>query len=282
MARIIFHVDLDAFFASVEELLNPSLRGQPLIVSGYSMRTVVAAANYLARASGVKAGEPISAALRKCPRANVVTPHFREYGKMSRRFARLLQTRVSHLTEVASIDECFVDVSSAVSGYKHAVAEAERVKKMVKDELGLSVSVGIGPNRILAKVATDMQKPYGTTLLTEADVQSKLWPLPISKIPGVGKVADSVLAEEGIMTVGDLARYPDFDRLRELLGKSADYFYDAAWGRGGDSVAGDGDDPKSMSASTTLISDVADYSELQGVIARLCDELALRLRVSRM
>lgn len=282
MASIIFHADLDAFFASVEELLDPSLRESPLIVSGYSMRTVVAAANYLARGYGVKAGEPVNVALTKCPGARVVPPHFREYEKYSRKFIRVLETRVSPLTEAASIDECFLDMSSIVKDFSEAITEAERLKLVVKEQLGLSVSVGIGPNRVLAKIATDMNKPYGTTLLTESEVQTKLWPMPVGKIPGIGKMAKGVLEEARILTIGDLARCPDLDQVRALLGKSADYFYAAAWGRGDATIHAGGDDPKSISASITLVSDVADYSELRAVIANLCEGLAYRLRVTKM
>ena len=284
MAQTIFHVDLDAFFASVEEQINPAYQNHPLIVAGHSMRTVVAAANYAARAFGIKAGEPVSIALQKCPTANVVAPHYQKYTQLSRRFVRLLQTRVSHLTQAVSIDECYVDVSSQINNGEQAIKLAEELKQMVKKELGLSVSVGIGPNHLLAKMASDMQKPYGTTLLTNNDVQSKLWPLNVNKIPGVGKVTHQTLQNLGIKTIGDLAHYSDLNQLRKILGKHADYLSQAAWGKGEVVIGSFGysDEPKSISAAITLISDLTDYKAIQDVIHKLCQELAQRLRDTRV
>lgn len=171
---IIFHIDLDAFFASVEENLNPNLKGKPVVVAGKSRRTVVASANYEARKYGVKSAEPIFLAVKKCPSLVVVSHHFSEYVKVSNLFHNLIYNQFCKKLESASIDECFLDVSDIVNDYKKAKFYAKKIQNKIKSDLNLNVSIGISYNKFLAKTATDINKPFGITIISKDDIKTVL------------------------------------------------------------------------------------------------------------
>lgn len=208
--RAIVHLDLDAFFASVEVLENPLLAGKPVIVGGRpEERGVVASASYPARAFGVRSAMPMSRALALCPEAIVVPPRHRLYADYSRRVMELLH-QVSPLIEPASIDEAYLDLTDQITDWAQAVDRAREVQQRVRDEIGLSSSLGVATNKLVAKIAADQHKPGGLTVVRPGQEAAFLAPLPVQVLWGVGPVTARKLAELlQVSTVGDLAQIPE-------------------------------------------------------------------------
>jgi DNA polymerase IV (DinB-like DNA polymerase) len=206
--RIIAHLDMDAFFASIEALDHPEWSGQPIIVCVFSGRTeesgVVSSASYDARSLGVKAGMPISLAKQKCPSGHFVSVHHERYSSLSDAIFSKLWS-VGSSVEVASIDEAYVDLTSRVNGsWEKAEQSMREFQSLVKKEFSLSCSVGIGPNKLVAKIASDFQKPSGFTVVLPESVSSFLDPLPVKKLLGVGPKTEEILSSHSILTVSDL------------------------------------------------------------------------------
>lgn len=200
MSRRILHVDMDAFFAAIELKRHPELAGRPVVVGGHGdpqSRGVVSTATYEARAFGVRSGMALRIAWRLCPQAVFLPVDFDAYARESERFKAVLQP-FSATIEDAGIDEAYLDVSEA----EDAAAVGRALKQRVKAETGLSCSVGIAPNKLLAKLASDMQKPDGITVLDEADIPGRVWPLPVGKLSGVGPKTEERLREMGVATIG--------------------------------------------------------------------------------
>ncbi len=186
MGRVLFHIDLNAFYANAEILKNSSYENQPLVVSGLSRRGVVCTASYAARELGIHSAMPIKMALQLCPHLIVVPVDFEWYEKLSKQFFDYIRT-FSPYVEPMSIDECFVDVTKTIKQYKRPLDLAWQIQQGLKDELGLSCSIGVAPNRFLAKMASDMRKPMGITILRKQEISKKLWPLPIEDMWGIGR-----------------------------------------------------------------------------------------------
>ena len=205
--RIIFHIDLNAFFASCETTLRPELENLPLAISGEksSKRGIVTTANYVARQFGVHSAMPLMQAKKKCPSLVVVPANFDLYRKISQQFIELLQT-YSDQVEKASIDEAYVDVTHLYHQI-HPVKLAQQIQMRIQNELKIGCSIGIAPNKFLAKMASDMKKPNGITVLRKRDLPSVLWPLPIEEMFGVGKASSLILKQLGINTIEDLVHY---------------------------------------------------------------------------
>lgn len=222
MPRIIFHVDLDAFYASVEQREKPSLRGAPLIIGadpkGGKGRGVVVACSYEARKKGVRSGQPISRAYRLCPDAVYVRPNLELYGQVSYDVMEFLRKFADKFEQV-NIDEAFLDVSQSCSGFGGPVELAKRIKSELKQSEELTCSIGIGPNKSVAKIASDFQKPDGLTYVDPEHVKGFLAPLPVSRISGIGEKTEQRLNELGIKTIGELAAYPP-KALYKRFGKS--------------------------------------------------------------
>ena len=220
----IIHLDLDAFFASVEQRDNPAYRGKPLIVGGISggggnsNRGVVCAASYEARKYGVHAGMPIWEARQKCPRGIFVLTQMNKYLKESKKFFQICSS-YTPLIEPLSIDELFLDVSGCESLFGSSECIGRKIKERVYQELGLNVSVGIAENKFLAKIATNLGKPDGFYLIPSKDIKKILYPLPVSALWGIGKKTEELLKKSGIYQVEQLARMPD-SILENLLGKN--------------------------------------------------------------
>jgi DNA polymerase-4 len=212
---MILHVDLDAFYASVEQRDDPSLRGKPLIVGGHHRRGVVLAASYEVRPFGVRSAMPMVEAMRLCPHAVVVSPRMDHYGKISEDFFAILH-RWSPLVEGLSLDEAFLDVAGEERLFGDAPAIARKIKDEVKGELGLIASVGVAPIKFAAKIASDVGKPDG--LVVVDDVQKFLHPLPVWRLWGVGKKTEAILARLGLKTIGDVSRSSEAE-LRPSLGQ---------------------------------------------------------------
>ncbi len=220
----IIHLDLDAFFASVEQRDNPAYRGKPLIVGGISggkgnsNRGVVCAASYEARKYGVHAGMPIWEARQKCPRGIFVPTQMSKYLKESKKFFQIC-SNYTPLIEPLSIDELFLDVSGCESLFGSSKLIGRKIKERVYQELSLKVSVGIAENKFLAKIATNLGKPDGFYIIPSKDIQKILYPLPVSSLWGIGKKTEELLKKSGIYLVEQLARMPD-SILENLLGKN--------------------------------------------------------------
>jgi len=204
MTRSILHVDMDAFYASVEQRDNPDLRGKPVIVgAGPHERGVVSAASYEARRFGVHSAMPSRTAHKLCPQGVFVPPNMGKYSEASHQIMAILEG-FTPFVEPLSIDEAFLDVTGALRKFGDAITIAKRIKSNIRSQTGLTASVGVAPNKFLAKLASDLKKPDGLAVITEEDKVRVLAPLPVSKIWGVGKVTEKRLQEIGIQTIGDL------------------------------------------------------------------------------
>lgn len=279
MARVYFHIDMNAFFVNAEILLDPSLKGKPVAVSGTTRRSVVSTASYEARAFGVHSAQPIQEAMKLCPDLIVVPGHHRFYMELSDQFMRIVK-RYTDEIEQASIDECYADVTDAIMKFPKPLDLAIRIQKEILMETGIPCSIGVGPNMFLAKMASDMKKPMGITVLRIRDVKEKMWPLPIGEMRGVGKKTEPLLQALGIRTIGDLAGYADHEKLKKIFGKNTDHMMKRACGYD-DRVIVREWDAKSMGVSETLLEDVTDYEELRGVYRTLSRRLSRRLKEDR-
>ncbi|NLG50522.1 MAG: DNA polymerase IV [Chloroflexi bacterium] len=274
--RWIIHVDLDAFFASVEELLQPALRGKPLIVGGNpNERGVVSSASYAARAYGVRSAMPVAQALRLCPQAIVVPPRHGEYSRRSRAVMDILR-EITPAVEQISIDEAFLDVTGCERLWGPVREIGELIQRRVMDEQRLPVSLGIATNRLVAKIACDLGKPKGLVLVEPGTEAAFLAPLPIERLWGVGQVTGGKLRKMGIATIGDLAGWPEA-QLARVLGEQGRGLALAA--RGVDeSPLHISRDQRSISQERTFVRDVADEETLQRVLSRMSERVAARLR----
>lgn len=276
--RVIAHLDFDAFFAAVEENRDPSLRGKPVIVGG-GERGVVSTANYIARRYGVHSAMPLRTARRLCPHGVYLTGHHKLYAEYSKRLMDMLD-EYSPLVEQMSLDEAYVDLTGTEKLFGPPVRTARTIQKRVMDELGLSISVGLATNKLLAKVASDFQKPSGFTVVRRGEEAAFLEPLPVEKLPGVGPALLSQLHDRGVVTVGDLAKIPP-----HLLRLS--------FGEWGESLAhrARGEDPrlvtpreevKSISRERTFDEDVSDQGLLEATLIALTEDVCRRLRRKRL
>lgn len=280
MGRVIFHIDLNSFFASAEILKNSALEGQPVVVSGLNRRSVVSTASYEARSYGVHSAMPLHMALEKCPDLIVVQGEYSWYEELSERFFKYLR-KFSPFIEPASIDECYMDVTEAIKAYKRPLDLAWIIQKNVKEDLKLPCSIGVAPNKFLAKMASDMRKPMGITVLRKQEVPKKLWPLPISDMWGIGKKSVPVLEENGILTIGDLANADNEKKVMTLLGKHAYQFIQNARGNSSNQLNYN-QSLQSISQSTTLDRDISEYDEVRTVFQRLAKSLSARAKAERV
>jgi DNA polymerase-4 len=272
MNRVILHVDMDAFFAAIEQLRRPELRGKPVVVGGDGdprKRGVVSTASYEARQYGIHSAMPLRTAYRMCPHAVFLPVDFRTYEEYSRRLMEILR-EFSPLVEPMSLDEAYVDISHRP---EDPLALARTIKERIRDELGLTASVGIGPNKLLAKIASGLQKPDGLTALWEHEVNERLGNLPVTVLMGIGPKTAARLREAfGVETVGDLQRVPLPD-LQEAMGpRHGAYLYRIARGIDDSPVITEWE-PKSYSRETTFQWDVRRREHLVRTIHALGEEL---------
>ena len=226
--RKIVHIDMDAFYASVEQRDDPGLRGRPVVVAWRGQRSVVCAASYEARVFGVRSAMPAARAERLCPDAVFVAPDFTRYRAVSRRVREIL-LRHTELVEPLSLDEAYLDVTETKTGLPTATAVAKAIRASIREELSLTASAGVAPNKFLAKIASDWRKPDGLFVIRPEDVAAFLEPLPVSRIHGVGKVMDGRLASLGIRTVGELAAV-DVAELENRFGRYGRRLHELAHG----------------------------------------------------
>jgi DNA polymerase-4 len=278
---MILHVDMDAFFAAVEQASNPRLRGRPVVVCGDpDRRGTVATASYEARAFGVTAGMPTGEARRLCPQGAFIEGSPEKYRSISVYLLELYKL-ITPVVEPFSIDEAFLDLGGTPWGAdrESAVRAARTIQRWVGERLGLSATVGVAPNKLIAKMASGVEKPHGLTVLDEDAFRRRFWPLPCEALWGVGAQTAQALGRLGILTVADLAHAPA-ERLAGAFGINGPRLKVAAWGEDASPVVPyyQGIDAKSMGHEFTLLTDTRDGDMLEGLLVRLADQVARRMR----
>jgi DNA polymerase-4 len=267
--RKIIHVDMDAFYASVEQRDDPQLKGKPVIVAWKGNRSVVCAASYEARAFGVRSAMPAMRAERLCPAAVFVAPDFTRYRAVSKSVREIFKLHTD-LIEPLSLDEAYLDVTANKTGLPTATLVARTIRDQIRQELNLTASAGVAPNKFLAKLASDWRKPNGLFVIQPEEVDAFLLPLPVGRLPGVGKVTEEKLAKLGIKIVGEL-RDVDLAGLEELFGRYGLRLHELA--RGVDESEVIPDRPtQSISVEDTFERDVP-LSETEPMIRRLAEKL---------
>lgn len=279
MNRVIIHVDMDAFYASVEQRDDPALRGKPVIVGADPKtgrgRGVVSAASYEARQFGVHSAQPISKAYRLCPQGIFLPVRGRRYAEVSRRIMDIFRA-YTPLVETISLDEAFLDMTGTEKLLGPAKEVGRRIKGQIREQESLTASVGIGPNKLVAKIASDLEKPDGFVVVRSEDVQAFLAPLPVGKLWGIGKKTEERLADLGIRTVGELAVLSQ-ETLERMFGRMGLVLWERAHGIDGSPVV-PLHEAKSISNERTFEEDVGDPSVLQNTLLRLSEKVGYRLR----
>ncbi|RLI79890.1 DNA polymerase IV [Archaeoglobales archaeon] len=270
MGKIILHVDMDHFFTAIEERENPELRGKPVVVGADPKkgRGVVSTCNYEARKFGIKSGMPISRAYKLCPDAVFLPVNYELYKKVSKNIMEILRKYADKL-ERWGLDEAFLDVSSRVKDYEEAKSLAKEIKREIFKREKLTCSIGIGPNKLVAKIASDFNKPDGLTVVRENEARDFLAPLSVRKLIGVGRKTEKKLREMGIKTVGDLASY-DPSKLADVFGVMGSKLYLMAQGIDGSEVR-EREDRKSMGRELTFDEDTDDLDFVVGVLDMLSE-----------
>jgi DNA polymerase-4 len=274
--RHIIHADLDAFYAAVEQLDNPELRGKPVLVGGRPEgRGVVATASYEARKFGVHSAMPMATAVRHCPQGIIVRPRFDRYRELSQQVMRVFRD-ITTVVEPLSLDEAFLDITEVVNpGGRPPLALALELKERVKAETALNISVGVGTTKSVAKIASDLQKPDGLVVVAPGDERAFLAPLAVRKLPGIGPKASQRLMRDGIETIGQLAdQSPEWFQRR--FGKRAEGIRLRAAGQDRDPVNTERV-AKSISSETTFPEDIRDPAELYRQISRLSTKVTQQL-----
>ena len=284
LERLIFHVDVNSAFLSWESARRVSrgeqdLRDIPAIIGGDSQKRtgIVLAKSIPAKAFGIQTGEPVSAALRKCPGLACAEPDFALYTRCSRAFMDICR-EYAPVVEKYSIDECFLDMSGTARLYPDPIAAACKIKDAIRDRLGFTVNVGVGENRLLAKMASDFEKPDRVHTLFRREVGRKMWVLPVGDLFTVGASTAEKLRKAGLRTIGDLAQC-DLPRVQRIVGgKLGQQIHDFANGIDPSPVLAQPEEPKGYSVSTTLETDVVTAQQAHGVLLALTDSVAARMR----
>lgn len=280
--RVILHSDLNNFFASVEIANNPALAGKPLIVCGDPKKRhgIVLAKNEEAKKYGIKTAETVYSALKKCPDLQMVGSHYSQYQRYSR-LVREIYGRYTEKIEECSIDECALDMTESVALFGDGQTIAERIRKEVKQELGLTVSIGVSFNKVFAKLASELKKPDAVTLVSKENYQKIVFPLPVGKLLFVGGATEQALHKMGVRTIGELAT-ADEQTLVRLLGKRGKQLRTFARGEDEEPVKWQKskEDLKSIGNSTTLPKDITDREEVKRYIYALSESVTSRGRVA--
>lgn len=270
---------MDAFYASVEQRDDPSLRGKPLVVGGGSNRGVVAAASYEARKFGIRSAMPMRDAYRRCPDLLRVAPQMSHYSAVSKEVFTIFR-EFTPFVEGLSLDEAFLDVSASLALFGNEVSIAREIKKRIKSQTALTASVGVAPNKLVAKIASDLDKPDGLCVVTLDNLRETLDPLPARVIPGIGRETLAKLKRVGIETIADLRQAPDRD-LDPIFGKFTKRTRDRASGVDDRPVVSSRAD-KSISAEETFDSDLAEIPAMNRQLLRLSERTASRIRAKEL
>ncbi|MGO9378150.1 MAG: DNA polymerase IV [Dissulfurispiraceae bacterium] len=276
--RRILHMDMDAFFAAVEQKRNPSLIGKPVVIGGSgdpTRRGVASTASYEAREYGIHSAMPLRTAYKLCPEAIFLRVDYEEYVRVSRIFKAVLHEFTSLLEDVG-IDEAFLDISGLPTSSEEI---AHDIKRKIWEATNLSCSIGIAPNKLLAKIASDMQKPDGLTIILQADIEARIWPLSVRKLWGVGPKTEAYLRAKNINTIGELAALTLEKLIEEFGNSSGSYLYSAARGIDETPVVTHWE-PKSSSRETTFQADIDNWQRIAKNLAELCREVSKDLKRS--
>ncbi len=277
--RLILHVDMDCFFAAVEQRDHPEYRGKPVIVGGLSARGVVSTASYEARKYGVHSAMPMSLAKRKCPEGIFLQGSYRQYGIVSAQIFEIL-ARFSPLIEPLSIDEGFLDLTGMEAMLKGSPrAYGQKLKDAILSETGLAASVGIAPNKFLAKLASDLEKPDGLVIIRQEDIRNVLWPLPVSRIWGVGKKTEAMLLRFGYRCIGDLAKARPEVLEKQVGQRLAVHLLELSQGRDERPVEA-AREAQSIGKETTFEEDLRSREEAEHHLLSLAAQVGWRLRRS--
>jgi DNA polymerase-4 len=277
--RAILHVDMDAFYASVEQRDRPELRGQPVIVGGTSNRGVVAAASYEVRKFGVRSAMPIREALRRCPHAICVQPRMSVYREVSHQVFAVFH-EYTPVVEGLSLDEAFLDVTASLALKGDAVTIARHIKDGILAATRLTASVGVAPNKLVAKIASELEKPDGLTVVNADNLRAVLDPLTVRRLPGLGRKLGERVEAAGLTTLGQLRVAPDAV-LWPIFGRDSQRMRERAAGIDERAVASEWDE-KSISAEETFFTDLADPSRMHSEVARLADRASSRMRAQNL
>lgn len=278
--RYILHIDMDAFYASVEQMDNPQLKGKAVIVGGTAkQRGVVAAASYEARKFGIYSAMSTSHALRLCPDAILLPVRMERYSQLSKQIIEIFCEYTPDVEQI-SLDEAFLDVTGSILLFGSAEKIGRQIKDRIKKEIGLTASVGIAPNKFMAKLASDLEKPDGFVIITEENKQRILDPLAVSKIWGVGKVTSKSLNDSGINTIEQLRKTP-LKILQNILGNQAEDLLLLAQGIDERPVEPNRE-AKRMSAEETFPQDIIDKDFLLNILSKQVEEVAGRLREEKL
>jgi len=273
--RIVLHIDLDAYYASIEQRDHPELRGKPVVVGGSPQsRGVVATCSYEARAFGVRSAMPARTAYRLCPQAIFLPPRFEVYHAVSVQIMAILKS-VTSLVEPLSLDEAYLDITSNVSDFPEAVQLACTIKERIREETGLTASAGVSFNKLLSKLGSDAHKPDGLTLITPEQAPAFLDALPVEKFFGVGRVTAAALRERGILSGSDLRRMGE-EELRGLLGSRGSLLYQHVRAKD-DRPVEPLRERKSVGKEITLERDLADRGQMEAILAGLAEQVERRL-----
>ncbi len=283
MTRIILHVDMDAFFAAIEQREHPELKGKPVIIGadpreGHG-RGVVSTCSYEARKFGVHSAMPISHAYRLCPHGIYLPPNGKLYQQVSQNIFNILY-EFSDLVEPVSIDEAFLDVTGSQRLYGDGPTIAQKIKQRIKEKEQLTASIGVAPNKYLAKIASDLEKPDGLVVVEPGKIEEFLWPLDISRLWGAGQRTQQILRKMGINTIGQLAQYPA-EILKQKLGSAGEHFYRLAHGQD-DRPVRVSDEVKSVSNEHTFGQDIDDIDFIRQKLVYLCEKVGYRLRKKQL
>lgn len=272
----ILHVDMDAFYASVEVRDRPGLKGRPVVVGGLGTRSVVLSATYEARAFGVRSAMPVTRARRLCPEAIFIPPRHGLYGQVSREVMAVFRD-ITPEVEPLSLDEAFLDVAGAARRLGRPAVIGEQIREQIREQQGITCSVGVAPVKFVAKIASARCKPDGLLVVPADEVLSFLHPLPVSALWGVGDKAEQVLARLGLRNIGDIAHIPLATLQRELGAAAGSHLHDLAWGRDPRHVTPQRED-KSVGAEETFETDVDDPEVIRRELLRLSGRTAGALR----
>jgi len=277
MRKIIVHIDINQFFAAATILLEPELKGKPLIIAGDNRRGIVSTASYEARNYGIHSAMPTYQAKKLCPNVIIRQSNFEWYNKKSSEFFNFLRNNYTNLIEIASIDECYLDLTDTMKNIEKPMQFLKNMQDDIYKNTSLDVSIGLGPTKFLAKMASDYKKPRGITIIRKRDIPRLLYPLKIKDFYGVGKKSCEKLNNIGIYTIGDFANNESPD-LKKILGSFYNTMKEWINGYGDDFVNPNPFDPKSISSSTTFITNTNDYEEIRHYIEDRAREVSLNAK----
>lgn len=279
MAKVILHIDLNAFFVRCEELVDPSIKGKPVIIGHAGRGGIVSTCSYEARKYGIHSGMPTFKALKLCPNLTIIPGHYDLYSKKSHEFINFVKKH-SNIIEQASVDECYVDMTAKLKNNPDPLGYIKNMQDSLLKETGLMCSIGVAPTKFLAKMGSDYKKPMGITIIHRKDISKILYPLPIESFFGIGKKTAPRLRQLGINTIGDLAKRinNDEEQTKHEFGKFYYAIKDWISGYGSDTVETEPWDPKSIGNSTTFKYNTNNYDEIKEYVHSLSKEVSDRAK----